>query len=212
MGQTARQMSGVESDIWGHAVSKALHTKPENSGCPFLITTVNLTSGLASQSCRFLVTRVGRVIPQTTPSLTIADLLKPVPLAPSVLNPVRWGFPCGTSGKESACQCRRCKRHGFNPWVRKIPWRKKWQPTPVFLPGETHQRSPAGYSPWGRKESDTTEGSPTDDNWKGSRVSSLTHSVTLGVYRLDKEEKVFISYQKWVNFWVKKTASRKEFH
>ena len=86
MGQTARQMSGVESDIWGHAVSKALHTKPENSGCPFLITTVNLTSGLASQSCRFLVTRVGRVIPQTTPSLTIADLLKPVPLAPSVLN------------------------------------------------------------------------------------------------------------------------------
>ena len=36
-----------------------------------------------------------------------------------------------------ACQCRRHKRHGFNPWVGKIPWRKKWQPTPVFLPGES---------------------------------------------------------------------------
>ena len=43
-------------------------------------------------------------------------------------------------------------------WVRKIPWRRKWQPTPVFLPGESHgQRSVVGYSPWGHKESDTTE-------------------------------------------------------
>ena len=39
------------------------------------------------------------------------------------------------SEKDSACQCRRQKRLGFNPWVRKIPWRRKWQPTPVFLPG-----------------------------------------------------------------------------
>ena len=54
-----------------------------------------------------------------------------------------------------ACQCR---RHGFNPWVGKIPWRRKWQPTPVFLPGESHgQRSLACYSPWGHKELDTTE-------------------------------------------------------
>ena len=49
-------------------------------------------------------------------------------------------------------------RYGFNPWVRKIPWNRKWQPTPVFLPGESHgQRSLVSYSPWGRKESDTTE-------------------------------------------------------
>ena len=54
--------------------------------------------------------------------------------------------------------CLQCRRPGFDPWVRKIPWRRKWQPTPVFLPGESHgQRSLAGYSPWGRKESDTTE-------------------------------------------------------
>ena len=50
-----------------------------------------------------------------------------------------------------------CRRLGFDPWVRKIPWRRKWQPTPVLLPGEFHgQRSSAGYSPWDPKESDMT--------------------------------------------------------
>ena len=49
-------------------------------------------------------------------------------------------------------------RPGFDLWVRKTPWRTKWQPTPVFLPRESHgQKSVVGYSPWGRKESDTTE-------------------------------------------------------
>ena len=73
---------------------------------------------------------------------------------------VQWlrGFPGGTSGKEPVCQRRRHKRHGFDPWVRKIPWRRAWQLTPVFLPEESHgQRSLAGYSPWGCTESDTTE-------------------------------------------------------
>ena len=56
------------------------------------------------------------------------------------------GFPGGASGKESACQGRRHKRCGFSPWVGKIPWRRKWQPTPVFLPGESHgQRRLVGY-------------------------------------------------------------------
>ena len=51
-----------------------------------------------------------------------------------------------------------CRRPQFDPWVRKIPWRGEWLPTPVFLPGEFHrQRSLAGYSPWGGKESDMTE-------------------------------------------------------
>ena len=67
-------------------------------------------------------------------------------------------FPDSTSDKEPACQCRRHKRLGFHPWVRKIPWRRKWQPTPIFLPGEFHgQRSLEDYSPWGHKKSDTTE-------------------------------------------------------
>ena len=55
--------------------------------------------------------------------------------------------------------CLQCRRPGLNPWVRKIPWIRKWQPAPVFLPGESHgRRSPMGYiNPWGRKESDTTK-------------------------------------------------------
>ena len=66
------------------------------------------------------------------------------------------GFPGGACDKESACQCRRCKRRGFDPWVGKIPWRRKWLPTPVFLPGELHgQRSLVGYNPWGCKELDS---------------------------------------------------------
>ena len=52
----------------------------------------------------------------------------------------------------------RLKRRGFSPGVGKIPWRRQWQPTPVFLPGESHgQRSQAGYSPRGGEESDTTK-------------------------------------------------------
>ena len=50
------------------------------------------------------------------------------------------------------------KRRGFNPWVRKILWRRAWQPTPVFLPGESPwTEEPGGYSPWGFKELDMTE-------------------------------------------------------
>ena len=57
-------------------------------------------------------------------------------------------LPGGASCKEPTCQCR--DRHGLYPWVRKIPWRRKWQPTPVLLPGESHGwRSLVGYSPWG---------------------------------------------------------------
>ena len=68
------------------------------------------------------------------------------------------GLPRWLRGKESACQCKRHKRCSFSPWVRKTPWRRSQQPTAVFLPGKFHgQRSLAGYSPWGCKESDTTE-------------------------------------------------------
>ena len=62
------------------------------------------------------------------------------------------------TGKGYACQCRRYRIFGFNPWVGKITWRRKWQPTLVFLPWKSHgQRSLVGYTPWGQKESDTTE-------------------------------------------------------
>ena len=63
-------------------------------------------------------------------------------------------FPEWLGAKESTFQCRRCR---FDPWVGKSPWRRKLQPIPVFMPGESHgEKSPAGYSPWGHKESDTT--------------------------------------------------------
>ena len=49
--------------------------------------------------------------------------------------------------------CLQCRRPRFNPWVRKIPWKREWLPTPVFLPGEFHgKKNLVGYSPWGLKE------------------------------------------------------------
>jgi len=70
----------------------------------------------------------------------------------------RNGLPRWCRSKESTCQCRRHKRCRFNPWVRKIPWSWKWQPTSIFLPEKFYgQKSLVGYSLWGRKELDTTE-------------------------------------------------------
>ena len=69
-----------------------------------------------------------------------------------------WSFPGGTNGKEAAYQCKREKRDSFDPWVEEIPWRRKWQLTPVFLPRESHgERSLEGYSPWGCRELDMTK-------------------------------------------------------
>ena len=78
------------------------------------------------------------------------------------------GLPLWHSGKESAHQCRRHRRCGFEPWVGKFPWKRKWHPTAVFLPGESHgQRRLAGYGPRGYRESDmpenTHEHNPSDD-------------------------------------------------
>ena len=71
------------------------------------------------------------------------------------------GFPRWCSSKESSCLCRRHKRWGFNSWVGKIPWSRKWQPTPVFLPGKFHGQR----SPWGHKELDTTGWLSTHTRW-----------------------------------------------
>ena len=65
------------------------------------------------------------------------------------------GVPGGSNGKEPDCKAGRPR---FSPWVGKIPWRREWPPTPIFLPGEFHgQRSLAGNNPWNHKESDTAE-------------------------------------------------------
>ena len=91
------------------------------------------------------------------------SILAHVPYLISLL--VEQGFPSCARGKEPAFQWRRCRRPRFDPWIGKILWRREWQPTPIFLPGKSHgQRSLAGYSPWGCKESDT--------------IGQLTHTHT----------------------------------
>ena len=78
------------------------------------------------------------------------------------------GFSGGLVVKNLPAMQETCRRHGFDPWVGKIPWRRKQQLTPVFLPGESHgQRSLAGYCPWGRKEVDMSK-----------QLSTHTHTHT----------------------------------
>ena len=76
-----------------------------------------------------------------------------VSIMPLLLNSVvasyLLGFP---GGSDSKSVCLQCGRPGFNPWVGKIPWRRKWQPTPVLLPGKFHGlRSLVGCNPWGHR-------------------------------------------------------------
>ena len=110
-----------------------------------------------------------------------------------------WGLFWWLSGKEPTCQCKRLKSCGFNPWVRKILWRRAWQPTPVFLAGESHgQGSLEGYSSCSHKELDTT------------KVTAHTHTHThthgnlqpkeSGSYR-DRTLNVDQVGWKWVSFW-----------
>ena len=83
----------------------------------------------------------------------------PIPVGLVLKWIISWeGFPGGAIGKEPACQCRKCERHGFDPRFGTIPWRTTWEPSPIFFPGESHgQRRLACYSSWGCKELDTTE-------------------------------------------------------
>ena len=103
-------------------------------------------------------------------------------------------LPKWLSGKELTSQCRWC---GFDLWARKIPWRRKWQPTPVFSPGKSHgQRSLVGYSLWGHKVSDTTE-QLNNNNKKGGKILSNTQQfakdmkylITIFVSFTDKDLK-----------------------
>ena len=81
-------------------------------------------------------------------SLRDTALTQPRMSGVNYLGQAEKGLSRWCSGKESACQCRRLKRHRFDPWIGKIPWRRKWQPASVVLPGKSHgQRSLAGYSP-----------------------------------------------------------------
>ena len=90
-------------------------------------------------------------------------------------------------------QCRSHRGRGFDPWVGKIPWRRKWQPTPVFLPRKFHgQRSLEGYSPWDCKESDMTEYTHTGVDQQGDRKrdKSLKRTKT----RTQTESTIFLFF------------------
>ena len=85
--------------------------------------------------------------------------------------------------------CLQCRGRGFYPWVGKIPCSRKWQPTPMFLPGESHgQRSLVGYSPWTQKESDTTQGLNNSNNNHLSMSTSRCHlsinNLFVSIYHL----------------------------
>ena len=106
------------------------------------------------------------------------------------------GLPRWLSGKkESAGQCRRHRRPEFDPWIGKILWGRKWQPTPVLLPGKSHeQRSMVGYSPWGRKESDMTERLPF--HFSLEAAASFYFSA---LYSLRAEVSFFLHLLKYCN-------------
>ena len=116
-----------------------------------------LRGHLATYRDIFIITAVDRRSGDAAKPLTVHRVVRSAAIEKPWLDRYRdrWilihikGLPWWLSGKEPACQCR---RHGFHLWVGKIPWRRKWQPTPVFLSGKSHgQRSLASYSSWGRK-------------------------------------------------------------
>ena len=97
-------------------------------------------------------------------------MLGPLSSNNTIFLPSSNGLPWWFRGTQSTCQCRRQRRCGFNPWVGKIPWSRRWQPTPVFLLKKPQgQRNLAGYSPWDCKESD-------------ANVHAHTHRLDIQMY------------------------------
>ena len=107
-----------------------------------------------------------------SPLISCKKFTEPGGFARALIRVFRW-----LSGKESACQCRRCRRCWSDPWIGKIPCRRKWQSTPVFLLEESRgQKSLVGYGPWALKELDTIEQLSTH---KCTHTHMYTHAHTL---------------------------------
>ena len=119
-----------------------------------------------------------------------------------------WAFP--VTQCRICLQCRSHRRHGLDPRIGKIPWRRKWQPTPVSLPGESHgQRSLMGYSPQGHKESDTTEATlhthtGPDTSWALPKAK-LKHpqSWYLQKKRIGTYECIVSEFSKSISCWMR---------
>ena len=107
------------------------------------------------------------------------------------------------SGKEPTCQCKRCKSYTFDPWVRKIPRRRKRKPTPVFLPRKSRgQTSLAGCSPWGHKEPDMTEWLNGNNKLKcRSHLCRFRQAAFPGIPVWQRESPHLICDQGTCQFW-----------
>ena len=102
-----------------------------------------------------------------------------------------------------SCPCRRQKKHRFNPWVKKIPWRRKWPLTLVFLPGKSHgHRRLMGYSPWGQKELDMTEHIGIKHSKNILHICTHTHTHThIYIYTLQSVQ-LLSRVQLFVTLWT----------
>ena len=102
------------------------------------------------------------------------------------------GLPRWLSGKASSCQCRRCKRRRFDPGVGKIPWRRKWQPTPVFLSGKSHGQRSLAQNPLAMQETCVRslgwEDSPGEGNGNPLQYSDLENSMDCTVHGVAKSQ------------------------
>ena len=119
-------------------------------GCHFLLQCLKVKSeSEVIQSCPTLSDPMDCSLPDSSAQgIFQARVLEWVAIAFSIFAHYVDPFQSGPSGKEPACLCRRQKRLGFDPWVRKIPWRRTWKPTLVLMPRESHeQRSLVGYDP-----------------------------------------------------------------
>ena len=133
------------------------------------------------------------------------------------------GFPGGSDGKKK--KCLQCERLRFTPWVRKIPWRREWLPSPVFLPRESHgQRSLAVYHPWGHQESETTGRlahylymcvslqlcptlfNPMNYSYPGSSVLGILHSTMMEWVAIP-----FSRSSSWLRDWTRVSCIAGEF-
>ena len=161
--------------LWTVACQTPLWDSPGKNtqvGCHALLQGIFQTQGLNLHLLCLLHWQVGSLplVPSGKPKSSCLTSISIILFRYLHLDP--WGFPGGTSGKESVFQCRRHKRHTFDPGVGKMPWSKKWQPTPVFMPGKFHgQRSLAGYNPRGCRESDMTEQLSVHALWIPTSIS-----------------------------------------
>ena len=103
------------------------------------------------------------------------------------------------SGKESACQCRRIRRHGFNRWMRKIPWRRKWQPTPVFLSGKILWTLEPGRL-WFMGSQRVGHNGTDTPHWETVMQTHSSESPDLGI--VFKSANLWFSWPSYSIFWA----------